>query len=84
MLCDNPEEMADYIEKSQLTKDFGGELSFDPNEWTEHRSVSPASCQTLTPSRVDRSLICGSCLLSDFLTSVSRVDRSLVCESASC
>ena len=40
VLCDNPEEMADYIEKSQLTKDFGGELSFDPNEWTEHRSVS--------------------------------------------
>ena len=47
VLCDNPEEMADYIDKSQLTKEFGGELSFDTNEWTEHRSVSPSPCETL-------------------------------------
>ena len=49
VLCDGPEEMADYIDKPQLTKEFGGELSFDPNEWTEHRSVSAAPCPTLTP-----------------------------------
>ncbi|KAL8567172.1 hypothetical protein ACOMHN_046582 [Nucella lapillus] len=39
VLCDGPEEMGDYIENSQLTPDLGGQLTFDTNEWTQHRSA---------------------------------------------
>ncbi|XP_070213209.1 guanine nucleotide exchange factor DBS-like isoform X2 [Littorina saxatilis] len=39
VLCEKPEEMSEYIEVAQLTKDVGGELTFDTSEWTEHRSA---------------------------------------------
>ncbi|XP_076454206.1 guanine nucleotide exchange factor DBS-like isoform X2 [Babylonia areolata] len=39
VLCDSPEEMLEHIETDQLTQDLGGQLLFDTNEWTQHRSA---------------------------------------------
>ena len=39
-MCNEPKEMFDYIEPDQLTKDVGGELEYNANEWTQHKSVS--------------------------------------------
>ncbi len=40
VLCDNADELRDYVDPAMLTTDVGGALEYDPNEWTEHRSVS--------------------------------------------
>lgn len=39
VLCNEPVEMFDYICEDQLTTDVGGQLEFDANEWTQHKSV---------------------------------------------
>nr|KAI8733472.1 guanine nucleotide exchange factor DBS-like isoform X4 [Biomphalaria glabrata] len=39
VLCDATKDIEDYVEVSNLTSDVGGELEFDANEWTEHRSA---------------------------------------------
>ncbi|XP_050389701.2 guanine nucleotide exchange factor DBS isoform X1 [Patella vulgata] len=39
VLCDTVSDIFEHIDKSQLTIDLGGELEYDPNEWTEHRSA---------------------------------------------
>lgn len=33
--------MFDYISEDQITTDVGGQLEFDANEWTQHKSVCP-------------------------------------------
>lgn len=39
VLCNEPVEMFDYICEDQLTTDVGGQLEFDANEWTQHKSA---------------------------------------------
>ena len=41
VLCNEPTEMFDYINEDQITTDVGGQLEFDANEWTQHKSVCP-------------------------------------------
>ena len=41
VLCNEPTEMFDYISEDQITTDVGGQLEFDANEWTQHKSVCP-------------------------------------------
>uniref|UniRef100_K1PGD3 Putative guanine nucleotide exchange factor MCF2L2 n=1 Tax=Magallana gigas TaxID=29159 RepID=K1PGD3_MAGGI len=39
VLCNEPAEMFDYISEDQITTDVGGQLEFDANEWTQHKSA---------------------------------------------
>ena len=40
VFCDVTEDLAEYIELSQLPNDIGGNIVFDCKDWIENRSVS--------------------------------------------
>lgn len=46
VLCNEPAEMFDYISEDQITTDVGGQLEFDANEWTQHKSVCISTLPT--------------------------------------
>ncbi|XP_021347383.1 guanine nucleotide exchange factor DBS-like isoform X3 [Mizuhopecten yessoensis] len=39
VMCNDPNQMFEYIDPSQLTKEVGGQLEYDANEWTQHRAA---------------------------------------------
>lgn len=45
VLCNEPAEMFDYISEDQISTDVGGQLEFDANEWTQHKSVRISTLQ---------------------------------------
>lgn len=44
VLISEPKELLEYIDAEQLTKEVGGELMYDANEWTQHRSAVEKFC----------------------------------------
>ncbi|XP_076098704.1 guanine nucleotide exchange factor DBS-like isoform X2 [Mytilus galloprovincialis] len=44
VLLHEPAELYEHIDIQQLTKEVGGELVYDPNEWTQHRSAVEKFC----------------------------------------
>jgi len=38
-MCNEPDQLYEYIDPAMLTSEVGGQLEYDANEWTQHRSV---------------------------------------------
>lgn len=58
VVCSAIDELYDYIDKSQLTADLGGELPYSHSEWIQQRIVSFIIKYFLTfPSRIRNLLL---------------------------